>query len=164
MGKEIERRFLVNGDGWRSLGVGVDYKQGFLSTVKERVVRVRIAGTKATLTIKGVTEGITRLEFEYEIPLTDAQRMLDLLCERPWIEKTRHRIVLGDLVWEVDEFHGENQGLIMAEVELSDEHQAIELPSWVGKEVSHDSRYYNANLVQTPFSLWGRADSSLGGG
>ncbi|MBF0428383.1 MAG: CYTH domain-containing protein [Magnetococcales bacterium] len=157
MGKEIERRFLVQGDEWRSLGSGMDYQQGFLSTVKERVVRVRIAGDKATLTIKGVMEGLSRLEFEYVIPKADAQIMLNTLCERPWIEKTRYRIPIGDLVWEVDEFRGANQGLLVAEVELTDENQVVDLPTWVGQEVSSDSRYFNANLVHTPFSLWGKA-------
>ncbi|MBF0341762.1 MAG: CYTH domain-containing protein [Magnetococcales bacterium] len=155
MGTEIERRFLVKGDGWRGLGQGVDFQQGFLSTVKERVVRVRIAGEKATLTIKGVSEGYSRLEFEYAIPKADAQVLLNTLCERPWIEKTRHRIPVGELVWEVDEFRGANQGLIMAEVELLDENQFVELPAWVGREVSTDPRFFNANLVHSPFSLWG---------
>ncbi|MBF0165221.1 MAG: CYTH domain-containing protein [Magnetococcales bacterium] len=158
MGKEIERRFLVKGDGWRGLGEGVDFKQGFLSTVKERVVRVRIAGQKATLTLKGVSEGYSRLEFEYPIPREEAQSILDNLCERPWIEKTRHRIPIGDVVWEVDEFRGANQGLIMAEVELQDENQAVDLPDWIGREVSTDARFFNANLVHTPFSLWGGPD------
>ncbi|MBF0271770.1 MAG: CYTH domain-containing protein [Magnetococcales bacterium] len=158
MGKEIERRFLVKGDGWRGLGQGVEYQQGFLSTVKERVVRVRIAGEKATLTIKGISEGYSRLEFEYEIPKADARILLNSLCERPWIEKIRYRIPIGDVVWEVDEFHGDNQGLIMAEVELADENQQVALPSWIGREVSTDSRYFNASLVHTPYSLWGHTE------
>ncbi|MBF0126108.1 MAG: CYTH domain-containing protein [Magnetococcales bacterium] len=155
MGREIERKFLVRGDAWRSLGQGKDYQQGFLSTVKERVVRVRLVGDQATLTIKGVSAGISRLEFEYPIPGDEARVMLETLCERPLIEKVRYRIPLGDLVWEVDEFRGENQGLILAEVELTDENQSVALPSWVGEEVSSDPRYFNANLVRTPFSRWG---------
>ncbi|MEO5346393.1 MAG: CYTH domain-containing protein [Magnetococcus sp. YQC-9] len=155
MGKEIERRFLVKNDGWRGLGEGVEFQQGFLSTVKERVVRVRIAGEMATLTLKGISEGFSRLEFEYPIPKAEAQSILDNLCERPWIEKTRYRIPIGDLVWEVDEFRGANSGLIMAEVELTNENQLVELPDWIGREVSTDARFFNANLVHTPFSLWG---------
>ncbi|MBF0613737.1 MAG: CYTH domain-containing protein [Magnetococcales bacterium] len=159
MGTEIERRFLVKNDGWRGLAEGVDFQQGFLSTVKERVVRVRIAGDKATLTIKGVSEGFSRLEFEYAIPKEEALIILNQVCERPWIEKTRHRIPVGQLVWEVDEFRGANQGLIMAEVELTDERQQIELPSWIGREVSTDPRFFNANLVHAPFSVWGQGES-----
>ncbi len=156
MGNEIERKFLVKGDEWRSLGQGVDYQQGFLSTEKERVVRVRIAGSLATLTIKGVSAGISRIEFEYEIPKEDARILLDKLCVRPWIDKTRYRIVIDEVVWEVDEFWGANQGLILAEVELSDVNQVVALPSWIGLEVSDDSRYFNSNLVLTPFSEWGQ--------
>ncbi|MBF0294316.1 MAG: CYTH domain-containing protein [Magnetococcales bacterium] len=160
MGKEIERRFLVRGDAWRSLGVGIEYRQGFLSTVKERVVRVRIAGDRATLTIKGLAVDLARPEFEYPIPIEDARILLDTLCERPLIEKIRYRIDQGGLTWEVDEFQGENRGLIVAEVELTDARQAVELPPWVGQEVSEDSRYFNANLVHAPFSRWGAGRES----
>ena len=153
MGKEIERKFLVEGDGWRA-GKGTAYRQGYLSTVKERSVRVRVAGDKAMLTIKGLTIGATRSEYEYEIPVRDAEEMLDNLCERPLIEKRRYKIDHGGLTWEVDEFFGENQGLVVAEVELKSEGQAIEFPPWIGKEVTDDPRYFNVNLVQRPYKTW----------
>ncbi len=154
MGKEIERKFLVKGDAWRALGQGSPFRQGFLSTVKERVVRVRLAGAKDTLTVKGLTRGVSKLEFEYEIPPEDAGQLLDELCEHPLIDKTRYRIDHEGLVWEVDEFHGDNQGLVVAEVELADEDQEISLPPWIGEEVSGDPRYFNSNLVAHPYSRW----------
>jgi CYTH domain-containing protein len=154
MAKEIERKFLLKGDGWRELASGEVYRQGYLSTLKERTVRVRITGSKAYLTIKGPVTGATRLEYEYEIPLEDAEEMLDKLCEDPLIEKTRYKIEFGGLLWEVDEFGGENEGLFLAEVELSDENQEIELPEWIGEEVSGDPRYLNANLVKFPYRRW----------
>ncbi|MBF0368344.1 MAG: CYTH domain-containing protein [Magnetococcales bacterium] len=154
MGVEIERKYLVKNDAWRDGAQGVAFRQGFLSTQKERVVRVRMAGEKGTLTIKGVTRDVSRVEFEYEIPKADAEQLLDQLCERPLIEKTRYKIEHAGLIWEVDIFEGENAGLILAEVELEDENQAIELPDWVGEEVSSDARYYNSNLVKNPFSSW----------
>lgn len=155
MGKEIERKFLVEGDAWRALAEGTRYRQGYLSTVKERTVRVRTIADKAYLTIKGITQGIARTEFEYEIPLADANALLDDLCQRPLIEKDRYKIEHGGLTWEVDEFFGENAGLVLAEVELESEDQAVELPGWVGQEVSDDSRYYNANLIASPYRAWG---------
>ena len=154
MGKEIERKFLVKGDAWRALGQGSPFRQGFLSTVKERVVRVRLAGAQGTLTIKGLTRGVSKLEFEYEIPAEDVGQLLDELCEHPLIDKTRYRIEHEGLVWEVDEFHGDNEGLVVAEVELADENQEISLPSWIGEEVSGDPRYFNSNLVAHPYSRW----------
>ena len=155
MGREIERKFLVNGDAWRSLGHGTRYRQGYLSTVKERTVRVRTIADKAYLTVKGVTEGISRAEFEYEIPVEDANALLDGLCERPLIDKVRYKIPLGNHTWEVDEFFGDNAGLIMAEVELESEDQTFEMPEWIGREVSNDSRYFNANLIANPYQNWG---------
>ncbi|HEY9604108.1 MAG TPA: CYTH domain-containing protein [Allocoleopsis sp.] len=154
MATEIERKFLVKGDEWRSLGTGTQYRQGYLSTKKGCTVRVRLVGEQGYLTIKGLTQGFSRAEYEYPIPVEDAQEMLDNLCDRPLIEKTRYKIALAGLIWEVDEFAGENQGLIIAEVELTDANQTVELPSWIGKEVSDDPRYYNANLTQHPFSYW----------
>lgn len=153
MGREIERKFLVSSDDWREGARGVLCRQGYLSSAPERVVRVRIMGDGATLTIKGVTAGLTRPEFEYAIPVAEAEELL-LLCERPIVEKTRFRINHGGLIWEVDEFHGANAGLILAECELEAEDQAIIAPDWVGEDVSGDSRYYNANLVNHPFSAW----------
>jgi CYTH domain-containing protein len=154
MAKEIERKFLVKGGGWRGLDPGQQYRQGYLSTIKERTVRVRTAGPKAFITVKGITLGATRSEYEYEIPFSDASEMLDHLCQRPLIEKTRYRIMIDDVTWEIDEFDGENRGLITAEVELQDENQAISIPEWIGQEVTGDPRYYNANLVAQPFSKW----------
>ncbi|MGA9964669.1 MAG: CYTH domain-containing protein [Terriglobales bacterium] len=154
MGKEIERKFLVKDNSWRAQDTGKRYRQGYLSAVKERTVRVRTAGDKAYLTIKGITVGASRPEYEYEIPVADANEMLDQLSERPLIEKTRYRIQHDGLVWEIDEFEGENRGLITAEVELKDEHQFVALPAWVGEEVTGDPRYFNANLVAKPFTKW----------
>jgi adenylate cyclase len=152
--KEIERKFLVKGDGWRGQDPGQQYRQGYLSTTKERTVRVRMAGPKGFITVKGINLGAIRSEYEYEIPISDANEMLDHLCQRPLIEKTRYRIGIGDVTWEIDEFDGENRGLITAEIELKDENQAISIPEWIGQEVTGDPRYYNANLVAQPFSKW----------
>ena len=154
MAQEIERKFLVTGDEWRSRATGHRFRQGYLSTVKERTVRVRVAGDAATLTIKGITVGATRTEYEYAVPLADAQAMLDDLCERPIIEKTRHVVREGGLTWEVDEFEGANAGLIVAEVELNDAGRNIALPSWVGDEVTDDPRYFNSNLIARPYTGW----------
>ena len=156
MAKEIERKFLVIGEEWKHGTSGVSYRQGYLSTVKERTVRVRTVGDKGFLTIKGVTVGVSRSEFEYPIPTADANAMLDDLCERPLIEKTRYKVQHAGLTWEIDEFFGENRGLIVAEVELKDEQQTFDLPSWVGKEVSGDPRYFNSNLIKTPYTQWTR--------
>ena len=154
MGKEIERKFLVHEDEtWREKE-GEVYRQGYLNTQKERTVRVRTIGDQAFLTIKGETKGATRLEFEYPIPVEEGQKMLDALCERPLIEKTRRKIKHDGFTWEVDEFFGANQGLIVAEVELNDEDQPFSKPAWIGKEVTDEPRYFNANLVDHPYSQW----------
>ncbi|MGV8869179.1 MAG: CYTH domain-containing protein [Janthinobacterium svalbardensis] len=154
MGVEIERKFLLQGDAWRGLGQAVLLRQGYLSSARERVVRVRIEGEQAMLTIKGANVGATRGEWEYPIPLADAAELLDGLCEQPLIEKVRHRIGHAGMVWEVDEFLGANAGLIVAEIELASEDQPFEKPEWIGAEVSGDARYYNANLIRHPFSQW----------
>ena len=156
MGQEIERKFLVAGEAWRRLGEGTPYRQGYLANRKTHTVRVRIAGETGFLTVKGATVGATRLEFEYQIPAADAEALLDTLCERPLIEKTRTRIDLDGLTWEIDEFAGDNAGLIIAEVELEREDQEIRLPDWIGDEVTGDPRYYNANLIAHPFKDWSR--------
>lgn len=154
MGIEIERKFLVTGDRWRTLGgVAKTYRQGYLCSGEGRTVRVRIAEDRAFLTIKGPPSGLARAEFEYPIPVADAGELLQL-CLWPPVEKVRHRIAIADLVWEVDDFLGANQGLVLAEVELVAEHQAIALPDWVGLEVSGDRRYTNAYLAQHPFQTW----------
>ncbi|SRR5579883_2344874 len=154
MSVEIERKFLVRGDAWRALAPGVAYCQGYITATPGRTVRVRVAGEQGYLTIKGATTGIARLEFEYPIPVADALEMLHTLCEPPIIQKQRHRIPSADVVWEVDEFEGANQGLVIAEVELKDASQVFERPDWIGEEVSDDPRYFNANLAKHPFSQW----------
>ena len=154
MATEIERKFLVSGDGWRIDATSKRVRQGYLSLNPVRIVRVRISGENAYLTIKGEQQGLSRSEFEYAIPLVDAEHMLDHLCAKPLIEKTRYRVPHDGLTWEVDEFFGDNAGLIIAEIELSDTHQAITLPDWVGQEVTHEARYYNSMLVQQPYSVW----------
>lgn len=153
MAQEIERKYLVKGEEWRSLAPGIEYCQGYIPTTSMSTVRVRIVGDRAYLTIKGQNKGKTRTEFEYPIPLADAREMLEQLCTKPLIIKTRYKIPYGNLIWEVDEFAGENQGLVIAEVELESENQEIVLPSWIDTEVS-DPKYYNANLVKHPFSQW----------
>jgi CYTH domain-containing protein len=154
MAKEIERKFLVKGDAWRALAKGTTYRQGYLNSAKERTVRVRTAEDKAFLTIKGLTVGATRAEYEYEIPFHEGKAMLDALAEKPLIEKKRYKIPAGGLTWEIDEFLGDNAGLIVTEVELKSEDQAFERPAWLGDEVTGDPRYYNANLIKKPFTRW----------
>jgi CYTH domain-containing protein len=154
MSTEIERKFLITGDAWRNLGTSTVFRQGYLSTVKERTVRVRSAGDQGWITIKGITIGATRTEFEYPIPLADADAMLDELCERPIIEKTRHVVEVDGTTWEIDEFAGVNEGLIVAEVELDSINQEFTRPEWIGNEVTDDPRYFNANLISHPYKEW----------
>lgn len=153
MGTEIERKFLVAGDAWRALAKGTLYRQGYLNSAKERTVRVRTVDDKGTLTIKGITVGASRLEFEYDIPVKEAHELL-ALCEQPIIEKTRYKIFDGSFVWEIDEFRGVNQGLIVAEIELPSEDAAFNKPAWIGDEVTGDPRYFNSNLIAHPYSQW----------
>jgi adenylate cyclase len=154
MGKEIERKFLVRGDVWRSLAKGTAYRQGYLNSVKERTVRIRTIDAKAFLTVKGLTVGATRAEYEYEIPLADCNAMLDALAEKPIIEKKRYKVPFEGLTWEIDEFYGDNAGLIVAEVELESEGQAFRKPEWAGEEVTADPRYFNSNLIKHPYTKW----------
>ncbi len=154
MGKEIERKFLVKDDSFRSLAQGTRYRQGYLNSVKERVVRVRTIDDKGFLTIKGITTGATRAEYEYEIPVKEADAMLEELCEQPLIEKNRYKIAHKGFIWEVDEFFGENQGLIFAEVELESEDQQFDKPDWITDEVTGDPKYFNSNLIQNPYKNW----------
>lgn len=154
MGVEIERKFLVDTSAWRPSGEGLRITQGYLCSAKERTVRVRLIGDEARITIKGATEGISRSEFEYAIPPLDARALLEGLCERPFIDKTRHLVKYGDRSWEVDVFHGDNEGLVVAEIELDAPDEEVELPPWVSKEVSGDHRYANSNLAKRPFSAW----------
>lgn len=153
MGVEIERKFLVRETGFLDASEGVAYRQGYLSTDPERTVRIRRAGAHAYVTIKGRTHGATRAEFEYEIPLDDADALLTM-CLPPIIEKVRHRVAHAGLVWEVDVFGGVNDGLVVAEVELPSEETVVDLPAWVGGEVTDDPRYYNANLIAHPYRDW----------
>jgi CYTH domain-containing protein len=154
MALEIERKFLVDRDQWRPRNVGMAFRQGYLSRVEDRVVRVRTAGGAAFLTIKGRSSGVTRFEFEYPIPVEDAEALLDRLCERPLIEKTRYEEVFGGHIWTVDVFQGENDGLILAEIELSSEAESFDRPPWLGREVSDDPRYFNSELSKRPFGYW----------
>ena len=158
MAKEIERKFLVKADAWHRPANGEDLRQGYLSTEEQRSVRVRTvrneSGQRGYITIKGRSYGASRDEYEYEIPFSEANEILEHLCRRPLIEKIRYRISFEGLTWEVDEFRGENRGLIVAEVELNDEKQPVAKPDWVTDEVTGDSRYYNTNLATRPFSSW----------
>ncbi|RFA24676.1 adenylate cyclase [Alkalilimnicola ehrlichii] len=155
MAEEIERKFLLKNDTWRSLArSSARYRQGYLASRREVVVRVRLSDDTAFLTIKGEANGIRRLEYEYPLPIVDAEEMLDLLCERPLIEKERFFVPYGDHLWEVDVFAGDNAGLVLAEVELQDPDEVFVRPPWVGEEVSEDPRFYNANLVKYPFKSW----------
>lgn len=152
MAIEIERKFLVVGGDWRQ-ATAIYYSQGYLNRDKARTVRVRIAGDHAFLTIKGITQGASRAEFEYPVPVADAKALLTL-CEQPLIEKYRRKISYEGFVWEVDEFLGENLGLVVAEIELPSEDTQFAKPEWAGAEVTHDERYYNSNLSKHPFSRW----------
>ena len=155
MATEIERKFLVISESWRSqVQRSEQFRQGYLSNNPNASVRVRIADEQATLNIKGMTIGVARPEFEYAIPLTDAHELLNQLCSPPLIEKTRHYVDYLGKIWEVDEFHGDNQGLIVAEVELNAVDEVFALPDWAGKDVSHEPRYYNVLLTQYPYRQW----------
>lgn len=153
MAREIERKFLVVGNGWREGARGQRFCQGYLCSGTPASVRVRIEGDRAYLNIKQAVVGIARDEFEYEIPMRDADALLRL-CVGNAVEKTRYIVHHGGLEWEVDEFSGLNQGLIVAEVELESEAQEFDPPPWIGDEVSHDHRYYNSALAQHPYSEW----------
>ncbi len=161
MGQEIERKFLVTDDAWRS-GNRTTIRQGYLSREKARTVRVRTKadGTTSTVhayfTIKGATAGAVRAEYEYEIPVADADELLEQLCLRPLIEKHRYTLNHEGMTWEVDEFFGENQGLVVAEIELEEADQTFTSPPWLGKEVTDDPRYFNAALSQHPYTQWQR--------
>ena len=155
MATEIERKFLVRNDDWREQVLSATHlMQGYLASTSALTLRVRLEDEQGRLTIKGATRGISRSEYEYPIPAEDAQLMLRELAETAIIDKTRHRVHCGAHVWEVDLFAGDNQGLVLAEIELSAEDEAFERPSWLGDEVSDDPRYYNANLARHPVKNW----------
>ncbi len=154
MGTEIEKKFLITDNTWQGLDQGKAYCQGYLNSEKGRTVRVRTIGERGILTIKGPSEGGARLEYEYNIPVEEAREILDRLCYKPLIEKIRYAIPFAGFIWEVDQFKGENHGLVLAEIELAYVGQEFAKPAWIGREVTGDARYYNANLVQYPYSLW----------
>jgi len=156
MAFEIERKFLTANEGWRDQVTSTtSLWQGYLNSEKARTVRVRIAGEKGYLTIKGPSVGIVRKEFEYEIPLADARELMTL-CEQPIIEKTRYLVAQNGHVWEVDVFAGANEGLVVAELELDSEAETFVRPDWLGEEVSDDARYFNSSLIKLPFGEWGK--------
>ncbi len=156
MAREIERKFLVEqtdeNAAWRG-SESVSIRQGYLSFDKHRTVRIRVSNHRAWLTVKGISNGATRDEFEYEVPFADGEAMLKL-CEESIIEKRRFDFKAGNLTWEIDEFAGDNSGLVIAEIELESESQTIEIPEWAGQEVTDDTRYFNANLARRPYKFW----------
>lgn len=152
--EEIEKKFLLTSSAWKHGAAGELYRQGYLSIDPKRTVRIRVIGENAILTIKGEKLGDTAPEFEYPIPLEDAMKLLDQLCQRPLIEKTRYKIHHKGHLWEIDEFHGENKGLVVAEIELKEENEPFAKPEWVGKEVTKGFRYTNARLVEHPYTKW----------
>ena len=155
MAKEIERKFRVRDDTWRDqIEKSIHQVQGYLGSAESCSIRIRISDDKASLNIKSATLGITRSEYDYAIPVDEAREILDQLCVKPIIEKTRHIVRVGRHVWEIDEFAGDNSGLIVAEVELSSTDEAFEKPAWAGEEVSDDPRYYNVCLVEHPYKDW----------
>ena len=155
MAAEIERKFLVRDDTWRvSVATTEPMRQGYLASSPECNVRIRLAGDRAWLTIKGRTVGATRPEYEYAIPPAEAAELLERLCLRPQIEKTRHRVPYAGHCFEVDVFHGANEGLVLCEVELGSEGEVVELPPWLGREVTGDPRYFNARLALRPYTTW----------
>lgn len=160
MGIEIERKFLVRNDSWRKLAPagGIPIRQGYLTATQSSTVRVRRIGDAAVITIKGKVTGLSRAEFEYPVPVADAEQMLTQLCRKPIIDKIRYRIPFEGMTWEVDDFFGENAGLIIAEIELKNETQKFERPAWLGQEVTGASRYYNSSLIRLPFSKWPAGD------
>lgn len=154
MSKEIERKFLVKNDEWKKLGKTEFYQQAYLVIENSKTIRIRTIGNTAFLTIKSSAINFSRDEFEYQIPIEDAKYMIENICEKPAIEKYRTKIEINDCIWEIDEFVGENEGLIVAEVELKSENQKIDLPDWIGQEVTGDHRYNNSYLVKHPFKDW----------
>ncbi len=155
MGIEIERKFLVINDNWRnSVTKSSHYTQGYFATNDECSIRIRISDDKAELNIKSATLGISRSEYNYSIPMVDAEEILNKLCIRPLIEKTRFHVEHENHLWEIDEFTGENEGLVVAEIELDSADTTFSKPEWAGDEVSDDVRYYNVCLVKNPFTTW----------
>ena len=155
MATEIERKFLLQSDDWKQDAARQErYCQGYLVGSAQASVRVRIQGGEARLNIKSATLGVSRQEFEYAIPVADAEELLRDLCQKPLIEKTRYFVPHEGMLWESDQFEGDNEGLVVAEIELDSEQQTFSMPSWVGQEVSQDRRYYNVCLVTHPYKDW----------
>ena len=155
MATEIERKFLVTNDSWRQqVTQKMTLKQGYFGAAKKASIRIRVSGDTANINIKSATLDIVRKEYEVPIPLDDAEEMLNDLCERPIIEKVRYHVPIGKHVWEIDEFSGDNQGLLVAEIELSTPDEDFEKPDWLGDDVSLDERYYNVCLVKNPYKNW----------
>lgn len=155
MGKEIERKFLIKSGGWRQhASEGICYRQGYLANNDKCSIRVRMGGNQAFLNLKSATLTVTRTEFDYAIPLKDAEVLLEHFCPRPHIEKIRYTVQFAGYTWEIDVFEGENKGLIIAEIELRDVNESFERPDWLGEEVSDDPRYYNVCLAKHPFKDW----------
>jgi len=155
MGTEIERKFLLQSDAWRDeVRDSVRLVQGYLARGDRSAIRIRIKGDEAELNIKKTLDGINRLEFEYQIPVGDAREILDQVALKPLIDKTRHHVVRGNHVWEIDEFYGDNAGLVVAEIELGNADEDFDRPAWLGEEVSLDQRYYNSNLSELPYTKW----------
>ncbi len=155
MGTEIERKFLVRDQSWRAAAhASENIVQGYIANTGRASIRVRVSGEQASLNLKSMTLGVSRAEFDYPIPVADAQDMLHSLCLQPLIEKTRHHIRFGELLWEIDEFRGANAGLVVAELELNHPDQPFPSPPWLGQEVSDDPRYYNVCLLDHPYCNW----------
>jgi len=152
---EIERKFLLANDDWRNQVVRSSrIRQGYMGNVDKASVRIRVQGARANINIKSATLEMRRMEYEYEIPLGEAEEMLDQLCNTPQIDKTRFIVEQGKHIWEIDEFYGDNEGLLVAEIELATEGEVFDKPQWLGEEVTNDPRYYNVNLIKNPFSRW----------
>lgn len=153
MNLEIERKFLLKNDSWKKNSVGILYKQAYLNEKGDNTIRVRVEGDKAKLTIKSKAKNISRMEFEYDIPMEDAEQLFTI-AKTETVEKYRHKIMYEGHCWEVDEFVGKNSGLVVAEIELKSEDEPFEKPEWIGEEVSNDKRYTNASLARTPYEMW----------
>ena len=160
MAQEIERKYLLKNNSWKSeISSKNKIMQGYLNSNPERTVRIRITNNVGFLTIKSKNKGSSRKEFEYKIPLKEAEELI-LLCEQPIIKKMRHLVVKENHTWEIDVFEGENKGLIVAEIELSEVNEKFEIPVWIGKEVTEDTRYYNSQLIENPFFNWNKSSNN----
>ena len=152
---EIERKFLLANNDWKEhVNRSLRIRQGYMGEIDKASVRIRVQGDKANINIKSATLSMRRMEYEYEIPLIEAEEMLDQLCKQPQVDKTRFIVEQGKFKWEIDEFYGDNEGLLVAEIELDDENEAFDKPQWLGEEVTEDPRYYNVNLIKHPFKNW----------